>query len=100
MDNTVSEAHVSFIVAEAQRKQLEKPTRAVVNSEAAFVAQRLRNEGYTGIAARYWSWTCKSASSDPVRGPEEFGQEVYDLQMKLKGIDMGCEMPAWGTYGT
>ncbi len=94
MDNTISEAHVSFIVAEAQRKQLEKPARACVNSESAFVTQRLRNEGYTGIAARYWSWTCGREN------PEEFGQEVYDLQMKLKAIDAGFTMPAWGTYGT
>ena len=92
--------NVSKIIAEAQRKQLEKPTRAVVNSEAAFVAQRLRNEGYLEIASKYWSWTCKSASHDDEKGPLEFGQEVYDLQKLLKQIDAGCTMPAWGTYGT
>lgn len=100
MSTTLSNEQVSLIIAEAQRKQLEKPTRAVVNSEAAFVAQRLRNEGYSGIAARYWSWTCKSLCSDPERGPLEFGQEVWELQRKLKEIDRGCDMPAWGTYGT
>ena len=82
------------IVANAQRLQLEKPTRAVVNSEAAFVAQRLRNDGYTGIAARYWSWVCSGARTD------EFGSEVTELQAKLKQIDDGVSMPSWGTYGT
>lgn len=100
MDNTISKEHVSFIIAQAQREQLKNPTRAVVNSEAAFVMQRLRNEGYFEIAASYWSWTCRFASSDPDKGPQEFGQEVYDLQLKLRSIDMGVSMPAWGTYGT
>lgn len=94
MDDTISEAHVSFIIAQAQRRQLKNPARAVVNSEAAFVAQHLRNEGYTDIAARYWSWSCGRENR------EEFGDEVYELQMKLNGIDMGVSMPAWGTYGT
>ncbi len=94
MDYTLSNDHVALIVSEAQRKQLEKPARAVVNSEAAFVAQRLRTEGHTDIASRYWSWTCR-------RGTEaEFGKEVYQLQQQLNAIDAGITMPEWGTYGT
>lgn len=94
MDNTISNEHVSFIIAQAQRKQLENPTRAVVNSESAFVAQRLRSEGYFEIAAAYWSWVCNRHDR------YNFSQEVIDLQLKLKAIDMGVSMPAWGTYGT
>lgn len=100
MDNTISNEHVSFIIAEAQRKQIEKPTRACVNSEAAFVAQRLRNEGYVEISAAYWSWTCAFASLGEQQGPDRFGQEVFELQKQLRAIDAGFNMPSWGTYGT
>ena len=85
---------VSKIIAEAQRKQLEKPTRAVVNSESAFVAQRLRDEGHVDVSKKYWSWVCGGKS------PDVFGEEVYELEMKLKEIDAGVSMPSWGTYGT
>lgn len=88
------ELEVRKVVAEAIKAQIQKPTRAVVNSEAAFVAQRLRNDGYTGVAARYWSWSCGHENR------EEFGDEIYELQMQLNEIDRGVSMPAWGTYGT
>lgn len=88
------ELEVRKVVAEAIKAQIQKPTRAVVNSEAAFVAQRLRNDGYTGVAARYWSWSCGHENR------EEFGDEIYKLQMQLNEIDRGVSMPAWGTYGT
>lgn len=88
------ELEVRKVVADAIKAQIQKPTRAIVNSEAAFVAQRLRNDGYTGVAARYWSWSCGHENR------EEFGDEIYELQMQLKEIDRGVSMPAWGTYGT
>lgn len=88
------ELEVRKVVAEAIKAQIQKPTRAVVNSEAAFVAQRLRNDGYTGVAARYWSWSCGHENR------EEFGDEIYELQMQLNEIDRSVSMPAWGTYGT
>lgn len=88
------ELEVRKVVADAIKAQIQKPTRAVVNSEAAFVAQRLRNDGYTGVAARYWSWSCGHENR------EEFGDEIYELQMQLNEIDRGVSMPAWGTYGT
>lgn len=88
------ELEVRKVVAEAIKAQVQKPTRAVVNSEAAFVAQRLRNDGYTGVAARHWSWSCGHENR------EEFGDEIYELQMQLNEIDRGVSMPAWGTYGT
>lgn len=82
-------------VAEAIKEQLAKPARAVVNSESAFVADRLRKNGYTGVAARYWSWVCGRCYKQ-----DEFGQEVYELQRQLEEIDKGVTMPEWGTYGT
>lgn len=88
------ELEVRKVVAEAIKAQIQKPTRAVVNSEAAFVAQRLRNDGYAGVAARYWSWSCGHENR------EEFGDEIYELQMQLNEIDCSVSMPAWGTYGT
>ena len=96
MDNTISQEHVDFIVAAAQRKQLANPARAVVNPEAAFVAQTLRNEGYYETAAAYWSWTCGS----PTSYGQKFSQEVHELQEQLRAIDAGQTMPEWGTYGT
>lgn len=92
------EIQIRNVVAEAQRAQLENPTRAVVNSESAFVAQRLRNDGYTGVAARYWSWACSVSCGHENR--TEFGDEVYELELALRQIDKGISMPAWGTYGT
>ena len=85
-------SEVCSIIAEAQRKQLAKPTKAIVNSEAAFVAQRLRDEGNTAISKRYWSWTCGAV--------DEFNDEVNELQRQLKLIDAQSTMPSWGTYGT
>lgn len=95
MDNSISVQHMNFVIAEAQRKQLAKPARAVVNSEAVFVAQTLRNQGYVEIAAAYWSWNCGSAGFG-----NDFSQEVRDLQQQLRAIDAGQTMPDWGTYGT
>lgn len=92
MDKTESE--VRQILIEAMKAQLEKPTRACSNNESSFVAYRLRKSGYPRVAERYWAWTC---------GPEnreEFGDEIYELQMKLKEIDREFVMPDWGTYGT
>ena len=96
MDDTISQEHVNFIIAEAQRKQLAKPARAVVNSECAFVANRLRTEGYFETAAAYWAWSCGSATAIG----NNFSQEVKDLQQQLRAIDAGQTMPYWGTHGT
>ena len=92
MDYTESE--VRQILIEAMKAQLEKPTRACVNSEACFVAQRLRDLGHRAAAARYWTWVCGKMDVD------EFGEEVYNLQVELDKIDKEFVMPSWGTYGT
>jgi hypothetical protein len=81
------------LIIEAQEAQLAKPTRACVNSESAFVAQRLRDAGHTDLAKRYWSMVCSSSKN-------VFGEVVRANEEKLKQIDNGFVMPAWGTKGT
>lgn len=88
------EVSVREVVKEAIWAQIQHPTRAVVNGESSFVAQRLRSNGYTGVAARYWSWACGHTD------PDEFGDEIYELQRRLDAIDRGIDMPVWGTSGT
>lgn len=91
---SMSEVEVRRVVAEAIKAQLEKPARSLVNGEAAFVAQRLRDSGYPEVATRYWYWVCCGMN------PDEFGEEVYNLQIKLDKVDKEFVMPSWGTYGT
>lgn len=81
------------LIIEAQEAQLAKPTRACVNSESAFVAQRLRDAGHHDLAKRYWNYVCRC-------GKDEFGDVVRANEEKLKEIDRGFVMPDWGTKGT
>lgn len=80
------------LILEAQRAQIAKPTRACVNSESAFVAQRLRDAGHIDLAKRYWNSVCSRRA--------DFGEEVAENEKILKKIDSGFVMPDWGTYGT
>lgn len=84
---------INGIVIAAQRAQLENPTRACVNSESAFVQQRLCDQGFNELAKQYWSFVC--GGKDP-----GFSDEVKENEKKLKMIDKQFEMPSWGTYGT
>lgn len=84
------------LVAEAQREQLKNPARAVVNSEAAFVAGRIHDAGHPDIAARYWSWVCGYHYKRDL----DFNETVRQLQDKLEQIDKGVSAPEWATYGT
>jgi hypothetical protein len=86
---------ITFIL-EAQEAQLANPTRACVNSESAFVADRLRSMGHKELAKTYWSWVCSFRSTDSLK----FGWKVYDNELKLKQIDAGFTMPEWGYKGT
>lgn len=81
------------LVIAAQLAQLEKPTRACVNSESAFVSQRLRDQGFITLSKQYWSFVC--GGKDP-----GFNDEVKENEKKMKVIDREFTMPAWGTYGT
>ena len=84
----------NLIVLKAIQAQIEKPARAIVNSEGSFVSDRIRNEGYPEIAKEYWKWVCSGANT------AWFGEEVMAAQDVLKEIDKGVTMPAWGIKGT
>lgn len=85
---------ICTIIAQAQRAQLAKPAKACVNSEAAFVQERIQEMGYKDIASKYWSWHCKHNYE------VGYNEEVRMLEQQLHAIDKRFEMPAWGTYGT
>jgi hypothetical protein len=89
----VSKEIVEQIVA-VQKEQLAKPARACVNSESAFVSEKLRNRGFVEAASIYWNIVC--GCSGLVISDIEF----LELEKKLKEIDRGFTMPAWGYSGT
>lgn len=79
----------------AMTAQLNQPNRSVVNSECAFVVDRLNKMGESSLGKEYWSWTCSDWQSNP-----KFGDTVHSLQTQLRAIDKQSTMPSWGTYGT
>jgi hypothetical protein len=83
------------ILIEELTAQLAKPARAVVNSECAFVMDRLNTRGERDLAKEYWSWTCGSWEKDP-----RYGEQVQELQAALRAIDKSITMPEWGIRGT
>lgn len=81
----------------ALKAQILKPARAVVNSEAAFVKDRLNKAGEFESAKIYWNYVC----SRHLGGiPSWSDDEIEQMQDDLNMIDKGQTMPAWGTYGT
>ena len=79
------------LIRQAQTEQIANPTRACVNTESSFVYNRLISVN-VNLATRYWNHICRRAS---------FNDEAADNnQIKLKRIDAGFSMPAWGTSGT
>ena len=88
------------IVFAAQAQQLLKPARACVNSESAFVADKIRDAGHPELAKAYWSWVCTSPERDPAKAVEKFGVECYEQYIQLREIDKGFTMPEWGYKGT
>lgn len=84
------------IIVAAMKAQLQNLAKAGVNSESAFVRDRIINEyNEPELAKAYWSWVCSHFESDPMR----FGWNVYDLQTQLN-MHSTWTMPAWGMYGT
>ena len=83
------------VLIDAMREQLAKPARAIVNSECAFVADRLRAMGEHDLAKEYWSWNCSSWEKNP-----KYGHEVQELQAQLRAIDNQYTLPEWGYKGT
>ena len=88
------------IVFAAQAQQLLKPARACVNSECAFVADKIRDAGHPELAKAYWSWVCSHPEGNPAKAVEKFGVECYEQYIQLREIDKGFTMPEWGYKGT
>lgn len=84
--------HIELII-DAQKQQLKKPTRSVVNGESSFVRQRLIDAGHSKTASLYWSWVTgnKRLITD---------EDVIRLQKQLEAIDQKSSMPDWGRAGT
>ena len=83
------------VLISAMKAQVAKPNRAIVNSECAFVKDRLYDANEPQLAKEYWNWTCGDWKNNPKYGPE-----VQELQTQLRAIDAQSTMPSWGTYGT
>ncbi len=83
------------VLIEVLKEQIANPARACVNSESAFVKDKLNKRGETELATAYWNWVCMYQRDLPV-----FGEEVLALQRQLTAIDKQQTMPSWGTYGT
>jgi hypothetical protein len=65
------------------REQISKPTNAAVNSETAFVKQKLDKAGEAKTATTYWNWCCMQ----PRKQPTWVDEEVLELQKKLIALD-------------
>lgn len=83
------------ILAEVLQAQVDKPTRAVVNSESAFVYNKLRKLNHIKLADQYWGWVCSYPRTSLF-----FDDKIDKLQSDLDKIDKKITMPTWGTYGT
>ena len=85
------------IIIEAQTAQIAKPARALVNSECAFVSDKITHSyNRPELAKEYWRWVCSEAR----HGSLQYGQEVLDQYNTLRKIDAGQTMPEWGYKGT
>ena len=79
------------IIKQCQLAQLEKPTRAGINGESAFVMERI-SQINGSLAMKYWTAICTQPS---------LGYSTLDEnQQKLYAIDDEFTMPSWGTSGT
>jgi hypothetical protein len=77
------------------KKHIDNPVKSVVNSEGAFVAQSMRQEGDFESANEYWRWHCGFP-----READKYGEEVLGLEKKIQEINKEVTVPTWGIYGT
>ncbi len=82
------------LLAKLMKWQAAEPARATVNSEAAFVKNKLEVLGEVALAKFYWSWFCAGCK------PGVFPTDIEVLQKALNEIDAGASMPTWGMFGT
>ena len=84
------------IVLGAQQSLIDRPRRAVVNSEAAFVTDLIQVIDHE-LARIYWKWSCKP----DIGVTEDFSDcRILGNQRKLRDIDGTVKMDDWGYRGT
>ncbi len=77
------------------KSQIHKPAFAYVNSESAFVAEKLTNAGEFQLAKEYWNWHCGST-----KNPVWLDDEIRNLESQLESISRKQTIPSWGYSGT
>lgn len=81
-------------ICEAIQQQIDNPAHSIVNSESAFVRDRLVNAGLTKEAKWYWNCHCGVPNC-------KFTPEVAELHRQLVVADWrAMAMPVWGRSGT
>lgn len=68
---------------------INKPVNTGVNSESAFICDKLRSHGENALATEYWHLTCNMSKHD-------WPLEILELHNQLPKHNI----PFWGTYGT
>lgn len=66
------------------KDQITNPRKAIVNSESAFVKDKLVKAGQDDLARAYWKWVCLGLSEMYNPG---FDTEIVELQTQLIQID-------------
>ena len=72
------------ILRSVLKDQIAKPCKAIVNSESAFVQDKLLKAGQHALASAYWKWVCTGLNT--VHNPG-FDSDIIDLQNQLNQID-------------
>jgi hypothetical protein len=70
------------ILRSVLKEQIAKPCKAVINSEAAFVQEKLFKARQPALANAYWNWVCSNYSNNP-----GFDTNIVELQNQLNHID-------------
>ena len=64
------------------KEQIANPCKAIVNSESAFVKDKLIKAGHDNLANAYWKWVCMGKAYNP-----GFNTDIVELQNQLNQID-------------
>jgi hypothetical protein len=70
------------ILRSVLKDQIAKPHKAIINSESAFVQEKLHRAGHSALASAYWDWVCSNYSNNP-----GFDLNIVELQNQLNQID-------------
>ena len=76
------------------QQQIENPRYAVVNSESAFVRDRLEQAGKHELARKYWSWIASGYD------PHWKLQAIYSAQRQLDAVESKSPRLGPGDLGT